>query len=313
MSARCACFFPRPQLVEAIVHLGFYHRDLPGALAAITQLLADQQFNIITSLVRKTSKNHGVWETLLEYRGNDTIPRSNAQECCAWVADMLCRRAEEAGRDINRFEFSVGLPLYPFQDDTARIPITSGQAVVVRESNSGDSTELIRQWVTESRNMVVGNTEAARLLATVKDSIDRALPMVFLSFPHVARRHADLVVQKFKGVFDVVRYEPRGGESISAKVLEMITRADYYIGIWHHDESTPMGNGKYGITPWMPYEYGIASALGKPKVIIHSERLHEDIWKRIDSSIATPEYSDLNFIPESLENLYQHCITHFVR
>jgi predicted amino acid-binding ACT domain protein len=306
-------FFPRLQLVDSLVHLGFYHRDLPGALSTITHLLAEQQFNIITSLVRKTSKNHGVWETLLEYRGAERIPRERARECCEWVARMLCLQAERSRQNVNQFEFSVGLPLYPNKDASIRIPVQSASIFDAPSVASRDSTQILTQRINEARNALSGESDASKLLSTVKEAVEAALPTIFLSFPHSAKAHAELVVDRLHSSFKVLKYEPHGGESISEKVLAMISRCDYYIGIWHHDESAPMGNGKYGITPWMPYEYGIATALGKPKVIIHSEKLDERIWKRIDASIATPEYTDLAFKSETLDRIAEYCNANFVR
>ncbi len=306
-------FFPRLQLVDTIVHLGFYHRDLPGALATITHLLAEQHFNIITSLVRKTSKNHGVWETLLEYRGDERIPRDSARECCEWVARLLCTQADRSRRNLSHFEFSVGLPLYPSKDATISIPITASTIFDEPSLMSRDRTQVLTQRINEARNALSGDSDAAKLLMTVKEAVEAALPTIFLSFPHSAKAHADLVAERLGKSFKILKYEPHGGESISEKVLDLIARADYYIGIWHHDEAAPMGNGQYGITPWIPFEYGIATALGKPKVIIHSERLHELIWKRIDASIATPEYSDLNFKSDTLERIAEYCNANFVK
>jgi predicted amino acid-binding ACT domain protein len=306
-------FFPRLQLVDTIVHLGFYHRDLPGALATITHLLAEQHFNIITSLVRKTSKNHGVWETLLEYRGQDRIPRESARERCEWIANLLCAQADRSRRNLNHFEFAVGLPLYPIKEANIQIPIRSSEVFDEPALTAQDRTQVLRQWINEARNALSGESDAAKLLMAVKESVDAGLPTIFLSFPHSAKGHAELVAERLGKEFKILKYEPQGGESISEKVLDLISRADYYVGIWHHDESAPMGNGKYGITPWMPYEYGIATALGKPKVIIHSDRLDERIWKRIDASIATPEYNDLSFKSETIDRVADYCIANFVR
>jgi hypothetical protein len=90
-----------------------------------------------------------------------------------------------------------------------------------------------------------------------------------------------------------------------------MSQSDYFIGIWHHDETLPTQDGKYGISPWMPFEYGIANALGKPSLVVHSDRLDEQIWKRINSGIANPEYKDLFFATDTLDRILQYCHRNF--
>jgi hypothetical protein len=60
----------------------------------------------------------------------------------------------------------------------------------------------------------------------------------------------------------------------------------------------------------MPFEYGIARALDKETVVIHSERLPKSIWGRIEAGVGNPEYSDLRFA-ETVKLVAEHCRHNF--
>jgi hypothetical protein len=152
----------------------------------------------------------------------------------------------------------------------------------------------------------MGAGHVNRVLRAVSAGIDQAKRSIFLSFPSSAAGHAQLLKTALCDRYDVRIYEAHGPEVITDAVRDMIASCDYFVGIWHHDENLPSGNGKYGISPWMPFEYGIASTLHKPCLVIHSERLDERIWKRINPGIGTPEYRDLLFSKDTVANLLEH-------
>ena len=304
-------FFPRPRFIPRIFHIAFYHKDLPGALSAITDLLAADDFNILTSLLRKTSSTESVWEAMLEYRGSAGLPEGDISQRARWLATRLSARAAQDRRNLSIFEFSVGLPLYPKHNKPERFPL-KGSTLVESDFTSArpDTGELLLSKINEARNALAGDKDAEQLLQAVTAAIEKRRPSIFLSFPQNAREHVVLITSALPD-YEIIKYELHGAEAISDKVLELVTRADYYIGIWHHDETLPTTAGKYGISPWMPFEYGIATALGKPRMVLHSEKLDERIWKRIDAGIATPEYSDLRFKEETLPRMVEYCRANF--
>ena len=82
---------------------------------------------------------------------------------------------------------------------------------------------------------------------------------------------------------------------IGSAAAAMIRQSDAFIGIWHH-ESSSRQNGKYGISPWMHFEYAVAMSQGKdPLLIVLSDQLDDNVWKRVNPKIAHPQYSDLTF------------------
>jgi len=308
-------FFPRPSLIPRILHLGFYHRDLPGALAAISTLLAGESFNILTSLLRKTSPDRSVWEVMLEYRGSDRIPGTTVEDQAAWVAQRLssCDRLYEL-RGFAPYEFEVGGTLYPKRKSSSsrRIPIQGTSELADSSSTDRDIDDILLSRAKEARAALAGaDAEVDRLLELVQAAIEKRKPSVFLSFPHYARAHARLVEESLKENYNVLIYDPRGAEVITEAVRDMISQADYFIGIWHHDDGLATDGGQFGISPWMPFEYGIATALGKPSMVVHSDRLDERIWKRINPGIANPEYKDLNFAKHTVGRIADYCHLNF--
>lgn len=307
-------FFPEPSLVSRIVHLGFYHRDRPGALSVITKLLA-REFNIHTSLLRKISPERSVWEAILEFRGEEAIPHDTKTQCNFVAMHLNSRAIEEDVYSLNQYEFEVGLPLYPKpKKDTwnERIPLKGPLQPDSTIDIQPDIDAVLRDRIKEAIASLGGEEdEMSRLLQAVDASVGQEKPSVFLSFPLIAKEHAHLIEAALRDSYRVHIYDLRGAEDITNAVYRWIARSDYFIGIWHHDENLPTEHGKYGISPWMPFEYGIAVALRKPSLVVHSDRLDEKIWKRINLGIANPEYKDIYFAKETVDRIVEHCQRNF--
>jgi hypothetical protein len=136
-----------------------------------------------------------------------------------------------------------------------------------------------------------------------------------LSYPNVAKEHAELLRsglgKQFSQYFDITDYQTTDFEIVVESVKDRIRRCDYFIGIWHHEEL--LGHQQATISPWMPFEYGIALQAEKKAVIIHSDRLPDAIWKRIEPGISQPAYNDLTFAKEMLPKILDYCALHWVQ
>ncbi len=306
-------FFPNPALITRTVHLAFYHRDLPGALSAITHLLAKENFNILTSLLRKISPQFSVWEAILEYRGTGALPL-NTEEQRNWVAERLRVRTQQEHVRVARYQIELGLPLYPKPKEELRIRVPLLQSREVDESAASpvEIDRVLHDRINEARAALgVGTGHINRMLTAVASSIGKTKRSIFLSFPGTAEGHADLLRNALEPHYEMRIYQAHGAEVITDAVLDMIGRSDYFVGIWHHDEKLPTSDRKYGISPWMPFEYGIASSLHKPCLVVHSDRLDERIWKRINPGIGNPEYTDLMFAKDAVNHILDHCKKNF--
>jgi hypothetical protein len=108
--------------------------------------------------------------------------------------------------------------------------------------------------------------------------------------------------------FEVEEYQDQDGREILTEVTRRINKCDYFIGIWHHEEGSHTT-----VSPWMPFEYGVAMALGKGCYVVCSASLPLTVRNRINPATANPTYSDARFFDETLAKIETYCRLHFTR
>ena len=139
-------------------------------------------------------------------------------------------------------------------------------------------------------------------------------PKIFLSYPTSASGHADLLKREIERVipksFILDDYQLQDFEIVLNRVIESITDCDYFIGIWQHEELSRDGAA---ISPWMPFEYGVAMQAGKQSIIVFSDKLPESIWKRITPGISFPSFNDFTFLDKTIPLLIDYCQSHWLR
>jgi hypothetical protein len=142
----------------------------------------------------------------------------------------------------------------------------------------------------------------------VRDRLRAARPVIFVSYPHYAQGHGQAVMQSknLNDAFDLTDFQESDPNDIVPKVTELVERADFFIGIWHHEDVA--GTDSCGISPWMPFEYGLAMAAHKPCVVVHSSRLPHQITQRIEPGIGHPAYDDLTFVTHTVPMIEDFCI-----
>lgn len=303
------------EIAESLVHIGFYHNDIPGALAEIMQAAASSRFNILTSLIRKQTATRNVWEALLHYRGDEAMPSDMTYaQGCSWVATLLKKNAGNLAQMVEP-NVEVGPPLYPKRKSTAnqRIALAEGRsAALPREPQKLE--DLLAQRIADAKSIPLGSIEASRtneVLSLVERRVRKGdKPTIFLSYPRNATRHVELLRDSLSTHYNFSEYQQADGEIIVEEVLRRVLDSDFFIGIWHHDDQMPVGNGKFSISPWMPFEYGIALSARKQNIVIHSDKLDERVWKRINPHVTNPEYSDL-FWSRTLQLVESYCLRNF--
>ena len=143
------------------------------------------------------------------------------------------------------------------------------------------------------------------LISSVTTRLQQTRPSIFLSYPHAAKEHAMLIKRCLGERYRLVDYQERDAEIITDQVIQKIHACDYFIGIWHHEDSG-------SLSTWVSIEYGIALGARKKAIIIHSEKLDKSKWFGISAGIAQPEYSDVRFESEMVPLIDQYCREHFV-
>lgn len=320
-------FFPKKEIERRIVQVGFVHQDMPGALSVITSVLAKSGFNILTALLRKKSWNESGYEVVLEYQHDDPPPQaavSGYPELFEWVKQKIDTCDAEELAKLERFEVSIEPPLYPkpkisvsplrLDGHVGRPPHKTPVKLQMEKQehllenciNCVLSQPLPRPELEEIR---------LNLLKDVKSRLSTRKPSLFLSYPTVASQHADILKSslsdRFPDHFEITDYQTSDFEVVVESVKERIRRCDYFIGIWHHEDL--LRHSEATISPWMPFEYGIALEAEKKAIIIHSDKLPDPIWKRIDPGISQPAYNDLTFRSEMIPKILDYCVKHWVK
>lgn len=115
-------FFLSEAFAKRLVHVGIYHPDEAGTLARMLDVIATAEFNIVTSLLRKHSKEQSVWEAVLKYEGKDGTPPAkpdDIKQLPDWYRDTLLpwiRSKLSASPRVQEIEgcgVSIGPPRYP--------------------------------------------------------------------------------------------------------------------------------------------------------------------------------------------------------
>jgi hypothetical protein len=318
-------FFPSPERVPKLIHIGFLHDDRPNALHALTEMVATSRFNIVTSLLRKQTRQRSAWETLLEYRGQDEVPAAGGgSSIYQWACDQFLKTiSTDAGlaERLRRFNVECGPPSYPrpkkeqsYININSQLSTTSTSAAADQARKPPSDDALLARQIEALDSENAGVDEPRRKLVEIaRRHGDTVKPRIFLSYPRDVftgseLTHGALLRAVLQTEYDVATYQTADGELIVDRVVELIRQADFFIGIWHHEFILP--NGKYGLSPWMHFEYGIAIAERKPSIIVHSERLDEKIWKRVNAGVAHPEYSDVLFESRTINMIKEYCRRH---
>jgi len=291
-------YFPKVESWDKLIHIGFNHKDMPGALSAILDILAAANFNIITGLLRRNTSDTNIWEGLLEYRGEGVISKENLYE---WVVEKI-NLIPCLNYDISKFQFRVGPPLYPKKTYTSLSVCNKSE--IKRDDNENNISNIIEKTIEKIETKVESENHDNRTIEILKIIALRNKndfkQRIFISYPYSAKMHVELIKNSIGEDFFIDEYQVPDGNIILDQVIKKIKACDFFLAIWHHEEQMPVGNGSFGISPWMPFEYGVALSENKENFIVRSSKLDVKIWKRINPAKAIPEYNDLTFIKDTL-------------
>lgn len=295
-------FFPKRAKEQRLVRVAFAHADRPGALSAVTEVVAASNFSIINSLVRHEQFRQSIWESLLEYKDVESVPR-DAGASLQWFRQKL--QLDERQRGLMKyFEVSLGEPRYPRRAGVEvgpMIPLYTDkdQVVEVGEVNI-DASEALQgmKQVLDTHDEYRGR----RWLVDSFISLIRSKPSIFISYPASAKLHAEVLKSHLVNDYEPVEYQAADLNELKAEVKRRISRSDFFLGIWHPE---PDRAGE--VSPWLPFEFGIASALNKPAVIIVSNRVNQHVWMRIEKNVAIPQYEDVTFERETVHLVEEYC------
>lgn len=317
-------FFPTPDVVDRLLHVAFSHEDLPGALSTLLELIRDADFNIVASLLRQNTDQRNTWEAILEYRKKEPhlpsacsykqhSPRDLGKHACEWVGERLASVASRCSQDVRdllctTYDIQLHPPSYPR-------PSVAHQdfRLILKELIERSAETSTRRGKSRSKAIATINHQAGHRLSPENLEQDesrfirdiqtivagaqaaRVRPKVFLSYPREAQWIVNRVRQRFDNEFELRDYFDRDNQKITDEVIRRIRDCDVFVAFWHPDYESRRVKGDPKLSPWLPFEFGVAKAQGKDTMRCRYTRLPSDTCRKIEGEIALAEYDEKNY------------------
>jgi len=300
-------FIPRLGREKRMIHLGFSHKNLPGALCAITEFVAASELSIVSGLVRKMTDERNILEVTLEHDSREMSREDLARDPAGWTRRHL-RLYESHVKDwLRYYEVALHHPLYPRDSPFEPLPLYDvnvrpphAVTVITPELAESDVAAMAvragkddfkpRRWLTD--------------LLFAEEWGPQGKPTVFLSFPKAAKRQVALIERRLESRFKFIKLQAADVEEITQGAIERIVQAHCFIGVWHPEKT----EGKDpSLSPWMPFEYGVARSHNKPCVILSHNSLPAYLVDRIERDKTRIPYTRLRAGMAALAELERRC------
>ena len=298
-------FVPRRGRERRMIHLGFSHKNKPGALCGITKLIAHSGLSIISGLVRKKTDETNTLEATLEHEEQEVSFEALSQDPEAWATKHLRTELPEMAELLRYYEVFLESPLYPSRSGLEPLPLFDGMSpapdfleVVTSEEVEADLGRMKatlsgreyeqRRWLTD---LLFDHSWGPGGKATA-----------FLSYPRSAQVQAETIKAALRADFHIKDLQKGDAEKITQGAIRRISSCQYFIGIWH-----PETENSVDTSPWMPFEHGVAMGNQKPCTILCHENLADRIKDRIDRNSGKIFYKNLVGDREPLLELQRRC------
>lgn len=300
--------FPQSGREENFLHIGFTHANKPGALLVIARLLQYCGFSIKTSLLRLHEQpDSNVWEMTVERVEGSTEPIPAGKRGVEWFRDWCFNPENPQAKDILKlapgvrsYNIQVCRPTYPRRyddrdDEFAVIDLVPETISTKHEWYKGD--HLFLRGLAQMEAAMAGNEKGSWLAKLIYPNLMNRVNFikgqVFLSIPSYCELHTNEIKTRFNNELklDVVTYTRADASPlVSTEALNMIRDADYYFGVWHHEKNKP-GD----LSPWLPFEFGAAKAMGKRFQLIAHQTIPDELTLRIDRNYSLIKFDDVSF------------------
>jgi hypothetical protein len=280
-------------------------------------------------LLRKVTSNRNIWITTLEYQGDAVIPIplpiEPGPKGVKWFVDF-CRehpsqaRFPDTRHDLEFYKVRVCVPRYPspgrqvpaeYFDRISLVPESERQGAKGSRRYAKLVTDEYRvEMATEAEGKIKrSHASNLKLTPTAFGSVRQfmetviysekrkeGMGTVFVSQPiekHLGRTHGSIVREMLKTQLELesTHYiEADGSPSLCEAATKMIRDCDFFYSIWHPYNDVP---GQ--LSPWMPFEFGVARSLGKPYMMVVHDSLFDQVTQFVGTALALPRYVDLIF------------------
>lgn len=263
-----------------LIQISFRHNDIPGALDTITRAVAESNFNILVSILRKQTAEKNDWEAVLEYTGEALSAEPDDPR--EFVRGKHGDAIGKARNELAVYDIELLVPPHTVRSRSIAAkfagPIRLDPQRVAKPALT--PPELLRPEVSMEQRLARDRVliDAERIVEPAKRKT------VFISCPKEANDLSDLLEAELRDTGWVVTYYRgnTGAPIAHREVRERIFACDRFIGIWHpaHGEEH---KAEPHTSPWMHYELGVAMAFRKQckivaqeRVLLEARRVHAD-------------------------------------
>lgn len=273
---------------DPIIHAVLEHKDRIGALADVTGALADEKFNILTSLHRPAPKGHRSRLELL-------VRKEDIEEGDAGLKVALehALSVSPAARDL---DIKISYPIrYGRVDEQRKIlPIEEDDTEIQSEPRwipqlyaDVAKYEAVLTARSKTRDLEADDKLKLALASKLVTLYSRrsGLPrpkILFVScqFRTHVERETIIRLATELNLPVVTAHETQEYRSINEGVLAKMRLCTHYLGVWSRDGLISVGNEQWP-SPWFHWELGAAEARGLDWHLLIDEKVPEDAWKRI--------------------------------
>lgn len=277
-----AYFFAKDQDAS---FLGLTFTDRIGALAAVAGAIAHCGLNVIASASPFTLQalrqrcTFVVQSRKADQSVSSAIDRLEATFSTPEFAELVVhidgRKEPEPARR--------SLMIFPEQPDT-KVADRERLSAITSELGSTRArleTQAVQNAVTREQR-----ADTARRTELLDKLTRHYLPkkQLFLSCSHSRASQRRPAVEKLFEKFEIIVGPNRRTPELRKGVIDNISCCGFFLGIWEDD------NELGGLSPWMPFELGVAEARGLRIVLLISDSL-----RRADHLRIVPERTPLTF------------------
>jgi hypothetical protein len=273
---------------DAILPVTIEHEERIGALAAITDTIKENGFNILASLSRLYA--HGgraQYELVLQppegiaKEGEENIKREfekvlGTKELSEeYQLAVSYKNSYRSPRDFKAIPRSRSTPKRYLTNDplipTEELLERQYSALSVRARSISASDEDVNRLSLVRR--LVDDEKRARLTF-----VPRRILFVSYSFENTSEYTDVLSSEARKWNFEVTFGKKLKEHVHRDGIIRLISESTDFLGIWSEEGAYRVGR-KLWPSPWLHWELGVAAAKGlKPRLLI-SEKIHRDAWK----------------------------------
>lgn len=308
MSRTLRAYFPKQTELDRLVHIGFRSKDETGVLAALSRLIRVADYDIVTSLLRHDYVEHernSIWEVIVAGRSGSATGRheSHLVRKQQFAEGMRKAAALDPAATLACVSAKVRIvdptfPPVPTSESIGELIIADRYPACVPPQKT-----LQRYGKTVPRppgspsgkphEQYRARADRNRALDVVRKTSVRVKPTVFVSYSVGGRRIGQYIMKDraLCGMVELVDYQGQEGTYKKSEAIERILASDFVICVWAYDRKRP-GEYRAIVSPWLAFEYGVASATGRLTAHCVSAQLHASEGPgRIHSDYIAISYS----------------------